>query len=105
MSHVYRCSRCRTRNTFARAVGSYIRPRHCRDCGYTRFYVDRERIMRPVCRCNAYHWPAHRPGSPMCEKNPRVDANRAKRQGLDEDEILWLGLGAIVALPGDPPPF
>ena len=93
MSYVYRCSRCRTRNSFPRSVLSYVRPRKCRDCGYQKFYVDRERVSRVSCRCEgAYHWIAHRPGSPMCEKNPEYRANRAIREGADEDDISFMGL-------------
>ena len=63
----------------------------CRHCGHGRFYVDRERLYRSVCRCDgAYHWGTHRPGSPMCEQNLAVDVHRAKRQGCTAEEVLQL---------------
>lgn len=65
----YRCSRCRTRNSFIKPLGVYLRPRKCRSCGYTTFYVDKERIHRPVCYCTGTHYP-HRPGSSACLEHP-----------------------------------
>ena len=86
MSHIYRCSRCRTRNTFRKALGSYVKPKACRHCGHTRFYVDKERINRKACHCGGYHYP-HRPGSPCCEHNPDADYHHALRQGLDAVDL------------------
>lgn len=68
MSYIYRCSSCRTRNTWPRALASYVRWRRCRHCGHDRFYVDRERVNRLPCHCDGYHH-AHRPGSRRCESN------------------------------------
>lgn len=68
MSHIYRCSRCRTRNTWPRALGTYVRGRRCRHCGHDRFYPDRERVTRKPCNCSGYHH-AHRPGSRRCDHN------------------------------------
>lgn len=98
MSHIYRCSRCRTRNTFRRAIGDYVRQRKCRDCGHGHFYIDRERVNRKPCHCSGYHY-AHRPGSRCCESHPQVDAHRARRAGVDEIDITFLGLsrGAVGA--------
>lgn len=101
---VYRCNRCRTRNTFPRPVEDYVRPRTCRDCGHTRFYTDWERTLRVPCRCGGYHWGPHRKGSPLCEDNPNWQVNRARQQGLDEDEIALAGLGREHKA-GDPIPF
>lgn len=69
----------------------YVRPKRCKHCGHTRFYVDRERYARLDCRCSgAYPWPAHRPGSPMCEHNPQWQANRALRQGAGDEVVAAL---------------
>ncbi len=70
MSHIYRCSACRTRNTWAKALSQYKRGRTCRHCGHRRFYVDKERLNRKGCNCGAYWFP-HRPNSGMC--GARVD--------------------------------
>lgn len=105
MSHVYRCSRCRTRNTFRRAAESYVIKRKCRDCGHRHFYVDKERVYRPVCRCaDSYFWGPHRPGSKFCVLNPQHLVHRARRDGADDGEIAWLGLG-LKADAGDRIPF
>ena len=82
--HVYRCNRCRTRNSFLKAVGAYVRKvPQCRHCRHTRFYIDKERISRPVCRCGGYHY-VHRPRSPCCHLNPNYLANAMKRAGIEE---------------------
>lgn len=91
MSHIYRCSCCRTRNTFLRALTDYIRQRRCRSCGHRRFYADRERATRKACNCDGYHH-AHRPGSRCCVANPSHAYWRAKRQGEDEEVLLALTL-------------
>ena len=91
MSYVYRCSCCRTRNTFPRPLADYIRQRRCRSCRYTRFYVDRERATRTACHCSGYHH-AHRPGSRYCEANPAHAYWRAKREGADDETLLALSL-------------
>lgn len=105
MSCVYRCSRCRTRNTFLRPVSTYKREKKCRDCGYKKFYPDKERIYRVHCRCEgAYHWGPHRKGSKLCVEHPEYRANRALRDGTDEDEVAWMGL-RLVLHNGDSIPF
>lgn len=121
---VYRCNKCRTRNTFKRAVSNWtpirgaarmlrkevdrllrqIGGKRCRNCGHTSFYVDKERINRESCNCSGYHW-AHRPGSQCCEKNPKVDMFRAYRQGLDDDDIAFYALNPTTPLPGNACPF
>jgi DNA-directed RNA polymerase subunit RPC12/RpoP len=91
MSHHYRCNRCRTRNVWPRALADYKRGRTCKHCGHARFYVDKERVNRKPCTCSgAYHWGAHRPGSPMCDRNPLADANRARRSGAADDVVAAL---------------
>lgn len=42
--------------------------------------------MTLLCTCCGYHY-AHRPGSPMCEDNPFFRFNRARREGLSEEEV------------------
>lgn len=93
MSYIYRCSCCRTRNTFRRALVDYVRPRRCRSCRHTRFYVDRERATRKACHCAGYHH-AHRPGSRCCDSNPAADYWRAKREGADDETLLAATLRA-----------
>lgn len=67
---------------------TYKRPKRCKHCGHDRFYTDRERIRRVACRCSgAYHWPAHRRGSLMCEGHPLHEAHRARRDG-ESDEVV-----------------
>lgn len=86
----YRCSRCRTRNLFNKSVHAYKRPRHCRDCGYTTFYVDKERVNREPCRCaGAYFWGPHRKGCRYCIHHPEWQADRAMRDGADLEELVW----------------
>lgn len=94
MTYPYRCSRCRTRNLFARPVEKYVRQRKCRDCGHTSFYVDRERATRRPCRCDgAYHWGPHRKGSPCCVHRRGFEAFRAVRAGADEIDMALAGIG------------
>ena len=83
---VYRCNRCRCRNTFRRALFTYVIARKCRDCGHTRFYVDKERVTRKPCYCGGYHH-AHRPGSRCCELHPRCDINRMLRAGASDEDV------------------
>lgn len=92
--HYYRCSRCRTRNKFKRAVSTYLVPKKCRDCGYKKFYPDKDRAARESCRCDgAYHWGAHRWGAQYCEHNPDHQYHRAVRDGATTEELAWAGLG------------
>ncbi len=85
MSHVYRCNSCRTRNTFHKAIGAYVRKiPSCRHCGHTRFYVDKERINRKVCKCGGYHY-HHRPRSGCCHQNPNGLRNAMIRAGETEN--------------------
>jgi len=119
MTYPYKCCRCRARNTSTRKVNNWLPVRgqkltddeltrrlkdeggmRCRSCGHTSFYLCKYRLMRPVCRCGGYHF-THRPGSPHCEANPRVDINRAKRAGATDDQLdelrldlAWSGVGA-----------
>lgn len=87
--YTYRCSRCRTRNTFNRKVDDYIIPRKCRGCGHRHFYVDKERMTRIACICMGYHFP-HRPGSACCEQHPLHLAHRARRAGADQETLRTL---------------
>jgi hypothetical protein len=88
MSHHFRCCRCRGRNVMPRHWRDYARPKRCKHCGHTTFYLDKERLARQPCRCDgAYHWPAHRRGSLMCEHNLLFEANRARRSGADDDVV------------------
>lgn len=89
MSHTYKCSRCRTRNVWPKALAAYKRGRRCKACGYARFYVDKERVNRKACRCDGYHHP-HRPDSPCCVSNPQHLANRARRAGASKIVIAAL---------------
>jgi DNA-directed RNA polymerase subunit RPC12/RpoP len=93
VSHIYRCSKCRTRNTFRRALASYVRGKRCRHCGHAGFYVDRERMNRIGCQCGGYHFP-HRPGSPCCDHHPARDYWRALREGATGDDLLDASLRA-----------
>lgn len=93
MSYIYRCSCCRARNTFRRPVFAYVRPKRCKSCRYTRFYVDRERVTRKACHCTGYHY-AHRPGSRCCEHHPAYEYWRAKREGADDETLLAATLRA-----------
>ena len=94
--YIYRCSRCRTRNSFHHPVDWYKIKRKCRDCGYQKFYKDKERRARQPCRCSgAYHWGAHRLGSPMCEHNPNYQANRALRDGTPLEDVAWGQLAGV----------
>jgi len=91
VSHIYRCSACRTRNTFRRALGDYVRGKRCRHCGHDRFYVDRERMNRRGCTCGGYHFP-HRRGSGACIHSARSEYYLALRQGVpqsDAEALLW----------------
>lgn len=120
---VYRCNKCRVRNTFKRPVFSWLPVRgavmtrkevdrrlrdiggkRCRSCGHTSFYADKERINRKACKCNGYHW-SHRPGSQCCEHNPRVAVFRAYREGADEIDIAFYALNPSQPLPGNACPF
>lgn len=104
MAHIYRCSRCRTRNTFRRAADSYLRPKSCRDCGYQKFYSDKERVYRPVCKCSgSYHFP-HRVGAKYCEKHPDHEYDRAIRAGAHPGELAFEGIGLKLHT-GDTIPF
>jgi DNA-directed RNA polymerase subunit RPC12/RpoP len=87
MAWIYRCSRCRTRNTFRRAVHDYIIKRKCRHCGHRRFYVDKERVRRKPCKCAGYHHP-HRMFSKFCDHRPESIVHRAAREGT-AGEALW----------------
>jgi len=97
VSHIYRCSCCRTRNTFSRAVETFVRGKRCRHCGYKRFYVDKARINRPVCRCVGYHH-SHRPGSKCCELHPYHLVHRATRAGASAEEVGEAFLDAALQL-------
>lgn len=89
MSHHYRCNKCSTRNVLPRALHLYRRIPKCRNCLHDRFRVDKERANRVSCWCEgAYHWGAHRAGSPMCIHNPNVWINRAKRAGATDDDLI-----------------
>ncbi|MGC4075449.1 MAG: hypothetical protein QM702_00125 [Rubrivivax sp.] len=91
MSFHFRCQRCRGRNVMPRHWHDYARPKRCRHCGHTRFYLDRERTYRTCCSCDgAYHWGPHRPGSPLCWHNRHWQANRAARDGEDDAIVAAL---------------
>lgn len=105
MAHIYRCSKCRTRNTFRHAVEWYTVKRKCRDCGHKHFYVDKERVYRVPCRCaGAYFWGAHRLGSLHCIHHPDHEHARAVRQGTHPGELAWDGVG-LKPCTSDKPPF
>ena len=88
MAYVYRCSKCRTRNTFRHALEWYIRPKRCRCCGHKAFYVDKERVRRKPCYCEGYHYP-HRPGTTFCVVNPQYQVNvRTMRYGEKLGDVL-----------------
>lgn len=78
----YRCMLCRTRNTFVRKIETYVRPKKCKSCGHTRFYIDRWRLHRnDYCRCEGYHY-THRKGSTFCIHHPQQERNvRVERHG------------------------
>lgn len=116
MSFIYRCSKCRTRNTFKQAVVNYKPMRglpkltgnalkkelkangskQCRHCGHYHFYVDKDRIQRPVCVCGGMHF-AHRPASSMCEQSPKADLLRAMRDGATDAQIEDLRMELALA--------
>ncbi len=85
MSHIYRCMRCRTRNTFSKPVAAFVRGRSCRHCANRTFYVDKERMGRVGCTCGGYYFP-HRPGSGACVTSKTHAVHIAKRGG-DKNEI------------------
>lgn len=102
---VYRCSRCRTRNSFNHSVAWYKRPRKCRDCGHAHFYPDRERMARKSCDClGAYFWGKHRWGAAYCENNPDWEYNRAIRDGASAEDMIARGAKPPVHV-GDDVPF
>lgn len=101
MSHIYRCSRCRTRNTWPRALATYVRGRRCKHCQYDRFYVDKERTTRKACRCSGYHF-AHRPGSRCCDAHPLHPFYRSRDEGVLFDLMLQ---GKGKSLENQPVPF
>lgn len=74
---------------FKRATQEYVYKKHCRHCGYDKFYVDRERVSRRPCSCSGLHYP-HRPGTRYCEKNPYHNAQRAMRSGCPPDVVMDL---------------
>lgn len=84
MSHIYKCNRCKTRNTWTKALQEYAKGRTCRHCGNSTFHVDRERMNRKACGCMGYHFP-HRKGSGCCDHNPAARENRMKREGYEEN--------------------
>ena len=132
MTYPYRCCACRARNTSRRAVNNWLPVRgqleqmseaeinrrvkdeggmRCKSCGHTSFYTDKYRMLRPSCDCGGYHF-KHRPGSPYCDKHPRVDMNRAKRAGATDAQLDDLqldlsmhGIGGTTHAPGEAVPF
>jgi DNA-directed RNA polymerase subunit RPC12/RpoP len=86
MTFIYRCSRCRTRNSFKRQL-EQLGLERCRSCGHTSFYVDKERQRRKPCLCGGYHF-KHRPGSKCCEMNVMHPYHRAAREGAPEEFLL-----------------
>lgn len=86
--HYYRCCKCRSRNVFRHALEWYLRPKKCKNCSRTRFYVDKERQNRSdYCSCEGYHW-KHRLGSPFCEHNKAYELNvRVGRYGEAEEDV------------------
>ena len=133
MTYPYRCCACRARNTSKRQVNNWLPVRglkmteseikqrvkdeggmRCWSCGHTSFYLDKYRLMRAVCRCDGtpYHWGAHRPGSPHCEKNPNFIMNRARLHGATDEQLEDLrvdlaleGIGGTIYKPGAEVPF
>lgn len=104
MAYIYRCNRCRTRNTFKHSVGWYKIQRKCRDCAHTKFYLDKERTYRKSCTCpGAYFWGTHRLGSQFCEKNSNHIYHRAIRDGADAADLAWEGVGLKTAEGSDCP--
>lgn len=98
MSCHYRCSKCRSRNVLPKALFAYKRTPRCKSCNYQRFFIDKERTTRQVCRCEgAYHWPSHRPKSPYCMQNPNVFINRARRAGATDEELAELSMELSLA--------
>lgn len=94
MSHIYRCSRCRTRNTFKKALADYARPKHCRHCNHAHFYVDKERLNRKPCVCGGYHF-VHRPGGGACVLSKTREYHIAKRGG-NAAEIAEARMNCVV---------
>jgi Zn ribbon nucleic-acid-binding protein len=89
MGYAYRCSKCRTRNTFARRLEDYIRTKVCKSCGHKRFYWDKERNKRrDYCTCEGYHF-KHRIRSLFCVHNPNYELNvRVLRYGEEPEEVM-----------------
>lgn len=109
MSYIYRCNKCKARNTFKRPVEKYVIKRKCKNCLHTGFYLDRARINRVPCRCHGGLLGRtgsipHRKGSAGCIHNPFGEAYRLKRDaGMDDEDLAFLGIGGVKATPGHIP--
>lgn len=82
--------KCRGRNVFVRQIEDYLRPKKCRHCGHSRFYLDRRRQWRTdYCTCtDGYHY-THRIGSTFCIHNPDFQINvRVHRYGEKLEDVL-----------------
>lgn len=108
-SYVYRCNRCRTRNTFREPLWRFVEPKKCRNCSHTSFYLDKERMRRVPCYCDGGLFGRtgsvpHRPGSPCCVQNPMHPLHRARALGAPSEvlqdiaiDLAWEGDGGRVA--------
>lgn len=84
---MFRCPQCRTRR---KDYGLFTQ--HLRASGHG------------LCNCGGYHF-AHRPGSPLCEQNPRSVWNDAIRQGASLDDLIEIILYVPGEIGGSEPPF
>lgn len=82
-----RCPECRSRRATYESMQQHIKA-----------------TGHKLCQCggvDGYHYP-HRPGSPLCEKNTRLDYNLALRAGASDEELLDILLDIALTKPGKP---
>jgi len=76
----YKCNKCMVRNSFIHKLEWYIHGKKCRNCGHTKFHVDRYEMRKgriPPCTCFGCHYP-HRKGSSVCFDNPYYGIDRCR---------------------------
>lgn len=98
-------------------VEHYLRRRKCRHCDHDKFYVAKDRIKRPVCKCDGgllgrTGTIPHRPGAKCCVLNPNHPWYRAAREGASQGDLMdiavelaWEGDGGRQLELGDQAPF
>ncbi len=91
----YRCMRCRKRKMLIMRIEHYTRMPKCDNCGWWRFYWDKERNARAragkarnPCYCSGFPYP-HRPGVRFCEKSSTYELDtRVYRYGEVAREVI-----------------